>query len=99
MDLLRLNQILATLALLSGAALLTYLIIRRSQIPRMDLIVTIEVVVFLIVEGVLNYLSLYGVETRITSTLDRWARWLFFLAVLTTSIIFMINKSINKSRG
>jgi len=93
------DQILATSALLSGAALLTYLIIRRSQIPRMDLIITIEVVVFLIVEGVLNYLSLYGVETRIVSTLDRWARWLFFLAVLTTSIIFMINKSINKSRG
>jgi len=94
-----LDQIFATSALLSGAALLTYLVIRRSQIPRMDLIVTIEVVVFLIVEGVLNYLSLYGVETRIVSTLDRWARWLFFIVVLITSVTFMINKSINKSGG
>lgn len=96
MDLLRLDQILATLALLFGAIFLSYLIIRKSRIPRMDRIIIIEVAVFLIVAGVLDYLNLYGVETRMASTL---ARWLFFSALLATSFISMISKSRGSKRS
>jgi len=96
MDLLRLDQILATLALLFGAIFLSYPIIRRFRIPRMDLIISIEAGVYLIVAGFLDYLSLYGVETRIASTL---AGWLFSFAMLTTSVIFLINKSRSSRHG
>jgi len=96
MDLLRLDQILATLALLSGTIFLLYSIIRRSRIPKMDLIISIEVAVFLIVAGVLDYLSLYGVKTIIDSALFFF---LAFLALLITSVISLINKSRGSRRG
>jgi len=88
-DLLKQRQIWAILALSYGIAWLSFLIMRRSRIPKMAWIMNIELAIFLIVTGVLYCLDLYGVETGIAFGL---AGWLFFFAVLTTIVVFSVNK-------
>jgi len=96
MDLLRINQILATLALLYGIISLPYLIVRRSRFQKWDWIMNAELAVFLIVAGALDYLNLYGVKTAINSV-----SFFFFAfpALLATSIISFINKSKGSRRS
>jgi len=102
MDLLRLWQILTILALLSGIAYLSFLIVRKSRFPKMAWIIQIEFAVYLIAMDVLICLHLYGVEylygveTKIAYAL---APLFFLFAALTTSVVFLVNKLRSSRHG
>jgi len=87
---------LAILTLSYGIAYLSFLIACKSQFSRMAWIMQIELAVLLIVMGALHSLRLYGVKTGIAFGL---AGWLFFFAVMTTLVIYLINMSRGSRRG
>jgi len=84
------RYILVIWGLSTGVAILLLMIVYRSRIPKMSWTINIELAVYCIVMGVLNWLNMYGVDTMIAGGL---AAWLFTFAVLTTIVVFLVNKS------
>jgi len=93
MDLLR--QTVAILALSAGVAILLFLAVYRSRIPKVAQIISIESAINGIVVGVLQWIHLYGIDTTIATAL---AIGLYTFAVIVTPVVFLVNES-RKSRG
>jgi len=94
MDLLGLRGISAILALSWGIAYLLFLVTYKSRfksrLQKMALVTNVELAIYLIVMGVLNWLYLYGVDVAIAFGL---AGWLFLFALSATIVVFLVNKS------
>jgi len=90
------RHIWATLSLLWGIAYLLFLTMWRSRMPKISWILNVEPAVFLIVMGVLHWLDLYGVDTKIARSLAIWA---FYFAVLATFAAFLVSKLRGSGRG
>jgi len=88
------GQTMAIFALSAGVAILLFLTVYRSRIPKVVQIISIESAINGIVVGVLQWLHLYGIDTTIAFAL---AIGLYSFALMATPIVFLVYGS-RKSR-